>query len=76
MVSPKISYDKESKVLSVEVEKAKSVDSDIQRNIVIDYDKKGNIVRVNFYNFDLSAFSNGQRAFKKFSKDVKVVFSR
>lgn len=43
----KIEYDKESKVLSIEMRKGKSVDSDIHDNLVIDYDKMGNVVRVN-----------------------------
>lgn len=36
----KILYDKESKVLSVEMKRVKSVDSDIHENVVIDYDKR------------------------------------
>lgn len=64
--APKISYDKESQVLSIEVQKAKSVDSDIQRNIVVDYDKKGQIVRINFYNFNFDTFRNGFRTIKAF----------
>ena len=49
--NPKIIYDAASKVLSVEIEKKKSVDSDIQGNVVIDYDKQGKIVRINLYDF-------------------------
>lgn len=52
----KIEYDKESKVLSIEMRKGKSVDSDIHDNLVIDYDKMGNVVRVNLYGVDFSAF--------------------
>lgn len=51
-----IAYDKESKVLSIELRKGKSVDSDIHDNLVIDYDKAGKVVRVNLYGIDFSAF--------------------
>ena len=65
--SPKISYDKESEVLSIELKKVKSADSDIQGNLVIDYDKNGEIVRINLYNFDFAGFRNGVKAFKNFA---------
>ena len=63
----KISYDKDSAVLSIEVKKAKSVDSDVSDNVVIDYDKKGEIVRVNLYSFDFNAFKSNERALKEFA---------
>ena len=63
----KILYDKESKVLSVKMKKAKSVDSDIHGNVVVDYDKKGNAVRVNFYDFDFGAFKSGRKALSDFA---------
>ena len=71
--NPKISYDKESQALSIEMSKAKSVDSDIKDNVVIDYDKKGKVVRVNFYEFNFNAFRNGQKALKKFAKHANSV---
>ena len=52
----KIEYDKESKVLSIEMRKGKSNDSDVYDNLVIDYDKAGNVIRVNLYGIDFSAF--------------------
>lgn len=70
--SPKISYDKESQVLSIEFAKAKSIDSDIQRNAVIDYDKKGEIVRINLYNFDFDNFRENAKIFKQFSRDLQM----
>ena len=63
----KISYDKESEVLSIEVQKGKSVDSDISDNVVIDYDKKGEIVRINLYSFDFNAFKSNMKVFKEFA---------
>ena len=61
--TPKISYDKESQVMSVELDKTKSIDSDIHGNVVIDYDKRGKAVRVNFYEFNFDAFKNGLKGF-------------
>ena len=63
--NPKIQYDKKSKVLSIEVKRAKSVDSDVQGNMVVDYDKKGDVVRVNFYQFSFEDFEENERAFSR-----------
>ena len=52
----KISYDKKSRVLSIDVRPGKSVDSDVHDNLVIDYDGAGRVVRVNLYAVDFSAF--------------------
>ncbi|MBU4298646.1 DUF2283 domain-containing protein [Patescibacteria group bacterium] len=68
----KISYDKESEVFSVEMKKAKSIDSDILGNVVIDYDKKGKVVRVNFYNFDFSAFKENLEVIKNFARKFRA----
>lgn len=71
----KISYDKESEVLSIEVGKAKSVDSDISGNIVIDYDKNGKVARVSFCEFNFDGFRAGLRTIKDFAKSSNVAFS-
>ena len=67
--NPKIVYDKKSNVLSVEVSKSKSSDSEIRGNVVLDYDKKGRIVRVNFYDFSFEDFRKHQRVFRNFARD-------
>lgn len=72
---PKISYDKESKVMSIELKSAKSADSDIQRNVVIDYDKTGEVVRINFYDFSFDAFREGLKAIKDFSRRFEIALS-
>lgn len=72
---PKISYDKESEVMLIEMKKGKSADSDIHGNIVIDYDKKGDAMRVNFYGFHFDAFRIGLKAIKEFSKHSEVALS-
>lgn len=68
----KISYDRESGVLSFQIKKGKSVDSDIQGNIVIDYDKQGEIIRINLYNFSFDLFQNNLTALKQFASDSKT----
>ena len=64
----KIAYDKESKVLSIELRKARSADSDISGNVVVDYDRKGEIIRINLYQFHFDQFRNGSRALRDFAR--------
>lgn len=71
----KILYDKESHVLSWEFGNGKSVDSDIQDNMVIDYDKKGNMVKLNIYNFSFSDFKEARKYLAKLRKSVIAVSS-
>ena len=70
--NPKISYDKESEVLSIEMKNAKSVDSDISGSVVIDYDKKGEAVCINLYNFSFASFKENMKAFNGFSRGFKL----
>lgn len=65
---PKIAYDKESEVLSIQIGKGKSTDSDIQNNAVIDYNEKGEIVRVNLYKFSFSDFTENLPTLKTFKR--------
>ena len=65
--NPKISYDKESSVLSIEMKQVRSIDSDIKGNVVIDYDKKGEVVRVNLYNFSFARFQDSLKPLKHFA---------
>lgn len=69
---PKISYDRESEVLSVEMHRGKSVDSDVRGNVIIDYDAKGNVVRVNFYKFNFDAFRSGAKALRRYAERQPV----
>ena len=73
--NPKISYDKESQVMSIELGRAKSVDSDISGNVVIDYDKNGKVARVNFYEFNFDNFRAGLKVVKEFTKKSDIAFS-
>lgn len=70
--NPKISYNKESEVLSIEIKQEKSVDSDINGNIVIDYNKKGEAVRVNLYNFSFASFRENTKTFRNFIQGFKL----
>jgi uncharacterized protein YuzE len=73
----KIAYDRESGVLSVKIGKGKSVESEIGGNVVIDYDKSGRIVRVNFYDFSFDSFRENSRLVKNFARRVgAAVYSR
>lgn len=72
--NPKISYDKQAGVFSIEMKHVKSVDSDIQGNMVIDYDKKGEVVRVNLYDFSFSQFRQNLKTFKNFTQNFKLPF--
>lgn len=71
-MKPQFIYDKESEVLSIEVGKAKSVDSDVSGNLVIDYDKSGKVVRVNVYHFSFDAFRNGIKVLKQFANSSRA----
>ena len=68
----KISYDKKSRVLSIDVRPGKSVDSDVQDNLVIDYDKAGRVVRVNLYAVDFNAFRDISKKRGLFLKHLGV----
>ena len=53
---PKIDYDQETNIMTIKISGKKSVDSDMQKNIVVDYDKDGNIAKIEIMNIDLSEF--------------------
>jgi len=67
-----IIYDRESRVLSFGVKRSKSVDSDIQNHVVIDYDKKGEIVRIDFYDMDFGAFRESVQSIKSFASNLNM----
>lgn len=50
------------------MKKEKSVDSDISDNVVIDYNYNGEVVRVNFYDFNFEDFKESQKALRTFSE--------
>ena len=55
-IYPKISYDQKAKVLRIQLRPGRSSDSDIERNTVIDYDKRGKVINVEIMGFALNEF--------------------
>jgi len=49
----KIQYDPEVQILTIRFNKNKIVDSDVKSNVVIDYDKDGEIVSLEILSTDL-----------------------
>ncbi|MBI4272978.1 DUF2283 domain-containing protein [Candidatus Uhrbacteria bacterium] len=52
----KISFDKDSHILSIRFKKKKSVDSEVQDNVVIDYDKDGAVVNIDVMGISIDEF--------------------
>ena len=52
----KINYDKEVKILNLRLGSGKSVDSDVKGNVVVDYDKNGEIVNIEIMKVNLDEF--------------------
>lgn len=54
---PKISYDPEVQILSIRLSDEKIADSDLEGDLVIDYNAKGGIVNIDIMHFDLKKLS-------------------
>lgn len=52
----KLEYDPEVKILKIRFGRGKSVDSDIIGNLVLDYDKNGNLVNADVMDISLEDF--------------------
>ena len=63
---PKINYDQEAGILSIKISNKKSVDSDMQKNIVIDYDKDGNVAKIEIMNVNLNEFEKEKNYLENF----------
>ena len=55
-MAPKIQFHKKENILSIRFNNNKSVDSDIHDNVVVDYDKNGQLVNLDIMNISLSDF--------------------
>ena len=64
--SPEIIYDKAGEVLEISLLDRKSVDSGVQGNVVIDYGKNGEVVRINLYKFNFDRFKKSRKALDSF----------
>jgi uncharacterized protein YuzE len=60
-MKPQIKYDRKSNILSIRLSKKKSIDSEIKNNIVIDYDKKGDIVNIEIMEVSLEEFARTKK---------------
>jgi len=69
---PKIYYDQETGILTIKISNKKSVDSDAQKNIVVDYDKDGNIVNIEIMSVDLNEFEKKKSFLENFLIAEKV----
>ena len=58
---PKIQYHAKEKILSIRLSNKKSVDSDVQDNIVVDYDKDGNVVNLEVMPVSMNEFSQAKQ---------------
>ena len=64
----KIKYDSQVKILSIRLSDKKSVDSDIQDNVVLDYDENEQLVNIDVMEIDLELLK------KSSSQDSKSDF--
>ena len=60
---PKIQYHEKERILSIRLSSKKSVDSDVQDNIVVDYDKDGNVVNLEVMPVSMKEFSRAKQYF-------------
>lgn len=69
-MAPKIKYNQDNEILSLRFSAKKSVDSDIQGNVVIDYDAKGEIVNIDIMKINLDNFV-ARKEFKRLGVKTK-----
>ncbi len=73
---PKIKYDKESKIVNIKVSNKKSVDSDVQDNVVVDYDKNNNIVNIDIMDINFNEFVSQKAYFEDVIKQKVCMVNR
>lgn len=56
----KVTYDREAKILLFHLSSKKSIDSDVQDNVVVDRDKDGNIVNIEIMDIGIDQFKRAQ----------------
>jgi len=55
-MTPKIKYDKDSNTVSIRVSAERSIDSDVNNNIVVDYDRNGQVVNIDIMKIGIDEF--------------------
>ncbi len=68
-MKPRIKYDKKVNILSLRISNKKSTDSEVQDNLVVDYDKEGNIVNLDIMDVNIGEFSK----VKEFARSGVVI---
>ena len=70
--NPKIEINQEDGVMSIQLRRDRSVESDMSGNAVIDYDRQGRVVRINLYDIDFDAFREQRQNLKSFAKSAHM----
>jgi len=73
---PKIQYDKQNKIISIKISNKKSIDSDVQDNIVVDYDKDKNITNIDIMDINFNEFEPKKLYFEEIIKEKVRVNAR
>ena len=68
----KVTYDKETNILTFRLSSKKSVDSDVQDNVVIDRDKDDNVVNIEIMDISMDEFKKVQPHMRKVASPVTV----
>ena len=66
----KVTYDKNAKILSFRLSSKKSVDSDVQENVVIDRDRDGTIVNIEIMDVGIGEFRKAKSLAGGFVREV------
>ncbi len=61
----KLNYDPGAKILTIRVQRGKSTDSEIQGNIVLDYNEKGELIKIDVMDVNLEDLVRGSVPVKK-----------
>ena len=65
----KIKYDPKAQIISIKMSNKKSVDSDVQNNLVIDYDANNDITNIDLMNIDINEFNSKKVYFEEIIGD-------
>jgi len=55
-MAPQIKYNNDAGILSIRVSRKRSIDSDVNNNVVVDYDENGEIVNIDIMKIGLDEF--------------------
>lgn len=72
----KIQYNKENKIISIKISNKKSIDSDVQDNVVVDYDKDNNITNIDIMGVNFNEFKPKKLYFEEIIKEKVKVHAR